>query len=63
LIFEKKIGKNRNYKLSNEKELERMNFCAEMWDYDLKSLKESLEDQSKKKLGNDYNIFDDDKVC
>lgn len=45
LIFEKKIGKNRIYSLNKEKALEMMNFFAGMWDYNLKSLKEFLENQ------------------
>lgn len=45
LIFEKKIGKNRIYSLHKEKALEMMNFFAGMWDYNLKSLKEFLENQ------------------
>lgn len=45
LIFEKKIGKNRIYSLNKEKALEMMNFFAGLWDYNLKCLKEFLENQ------------------
>jgi ArsR family transcriptional regulator, arsenate/arsenite/antimonite-responsive transcriptional repressor len=45
LIFEQKVGKNRIYSLNKEKALEMMNFFAGMWDYNLKSLKEFLENQ------------------
>jgi hypothetical protein len=38
-------GKNRIYSLNREKALEMMNFFAGMWDYNLKSLKEFLENQ------------------
>jgi ArsR family transcriptional regulator, arsenate/arsenite/antimonite-responsive transcriptional repressor len=43
LILEQKVGKNRIYSLNKEKALEMMNFFAGMWDYNLKSLKEFLE--------------------
>ena len=45
LILEEKVGKNRIYSLNKEKALEMMNFFAGMWDYNLKSLKEFLENQ------------------
>ena len=45
LILEQKVGKNRIYSLNKEKTLEMMNFFAGMWDYNLKSLKEFLENQ------------------
>jgi len=45
LILENKIGKNRIYSLNKSKALEMMNFFAGMWDYNLKSLKEFLENQ------------------
>jgi DNA-binding transcriptional ArsR family regulator len=45
LILEQKVGKNRIYSLNKEKVLEMMNFFAGMWDYNLKSLKEFLENQ------------------
>jgi len=45
LILEQKVGKNRIYSLNKEKALEMMNFFAAMWDYNLKSLKEFLENQ------------------
>lgn len=44
-ILEQKVGKNRIYSLNKEKALEMMNFFAGMWDYNLKSLKEFLENQ------------------
>jgi hypothetical protein len=43
--LENKIGKNRIYSLNKEKALEMMNFFAGMWNYNLKSLKEFLENQ------------------
>jgi len=45
LILENKIGKNRIYSLNREKALEMMNFFVGMLDYNLKSLKEFLENQ------------------
>jgi ArsR family transcriptional regulator, arsenate/arsenite/antimonite-responsive transcriptional repressor len=48
LILEHKIGKNRIYSLNKEKALEMMNFFAGMCDYNLKSLKEFLENQKLK---------------
>jgi ArsR family transcriptional regulator, arsenate/arsenite/antimonite-responsive transcriptional repressor len=45
LILEKNIGKNRIYSLNKEKALEMMNFFAGMWEYNLKRLKEFLENQ------------------
>jgi ArsR family transcriptional regulator, arsenate/arsenite/antimonite-responsive transcriptional repressor len=45
LILEQKVGKNRIYSLNKQKALEMMNFFAGMWDYNLKSLKEFLENQ------------------
>jgi DNA-binding transcriptional ArsR family regulator len=45
LVVENKIGKNRIYSLNREKALEMMNFFAGIWDYNLKSLKEFLENQ------------------
>lgn len=49
LVTENKIGKNRVYSLNIEKTLEMMKFFAEIWDYNLKGLKESLENQSPQK--------------
>ena len=58
LIFEKKIGKNRIYSLNKEKALEMMNFFAGMWDYNLKSLKEFLENQKvTKNMSNDFTVI------
>lgn len=54
LILENKIGKNRIYSLNRQKALEMMNFFAEMWNYNLKSLKEFLENQ---KVGRRKSIF------
>lgn len=45
LVVQNKIGKNRIYSLNREKALEMMNFFAGIWDYNLKSLKEFLENQ------------------
>jgi DNA-binding transcriptional ArsR family regulator len=45
LILENKIGMNRIYSLNREKALEMLNLFAGMWDYNLKSLKEFLENQ------------------
>jgi ArsR family transcriptional regulator, arsenate/arsenite/antimonite-responsive transcriptional repressor len=45
LIKEKKIGKNRIYSLNTEKAYEMMQFFASMWGYNLKSLKELLENE------------------
>ncbi|MGI0033619.1 MAG: metalloregulator ArsR/SmtB family transcription factor [Nitrososphaeraceae archaeon] len=45
LILENKVGKYRIYSLNKAKALEMMNFFAGMWDYNLKSLKEFLENQ------------------
>ena len=49
LVTENKIGKNRVYSLNREKTLEMMKFFTELWDYNLKGLKESLENQSPQK--------------
>ena len=54
LIREKKIGKNRIYSLNTEKTYEMMKFFASMWGYNLRSLKELLENQQKKM--NDFTI-------
>lgn len=47
LIRERKIGKNRIYSLNREKTLEMMKFFAGMWEYNLNSLKELLENEQK----------------
>jgi DNA-binding transcriptional ArsR family regulator len=47
LIRERKIGKNRIYSLNREKTLEMMKFFAGMWEYNLSSLKELLENEQK----------------
>ena len=45
LIKEKKVGKNRIYSLNPEKTYEMMQFFANIWGYNLKSLKELLENE------------------
>jgi ArsR family transcriptional regulator, arsenate/arsenite/antimonite-responsive transcriptional repressor len=45
LIREKKVGKNRIYSLNPEKTYEMMQFFASMWGYNLRSLKELLENE------------------
>ena len=47
LIREKKIGKNRIYSLNTEKTFEMMKFFAGIWEYNLRGLKELLENQRK----------------
>src|SRR5215216_2938066 len=48
LITEKKQGKNRLYSLNREKTLEMIQFFEEMYDYNLKSLKEYVENKGRK---------------
>jgi ArsR family transcriptional regulator, arsenate/arsenite/antimonite-responsive transcriptional repressor len=52
LITEKKQGKNKLYSLNRAKTLELVQFFEEMYDYNLKSLKEYIEnkDEGRKKL-------------
>jgi len=47
LIRAKKIGKNRIYSLNTDKTYEMMKFFASMWTYNLRSLKELLENEQK----------------
>ena len=48
LITEKKQGKNRLYSLNREKTLELVQFLEDMYDYNLKSLKEYVESKARK---------------
>ena len=48
LITEKKQGKNRLYSLNREKTLELVQFLEDMYDYNLKSLKEYVENKRGK---------------
>ena len=47
LIRDRKIGKNRIYSLNREKTLGMMKFFSSMWEYNLNSLKELLENEQK----------------
>ena len=49
LITEKKRGKNRFYSLNEGKSLEVIKFLEEMYDYNLSSLKEYIENKEKKR--------------
>jgi ArsR family transcriptional regulator len=49
LITEKKQGKNRFYSLNRHRTLELVEFFENMYDYNLKSLKEYIESDKKKK--------------
>ena len=49
LVVEKKKGKNRIYSLNKEKSKEITQFFEKLWDYQLQSLKEHLENKEKKK--------------
>jgi ArsR family transcriptional regulator len=52
LITEKKHGKNRFYSLNRKRTLELVAFLENMYDYNLKSLKEYVESKEKnKKIG------------
>jgi DNA-binding transcriptional ArsR family regulator len=48
LITEKKQGKNRFYSLNRHRTLELVEFFEDMYDYNLKSLKEYVEGKEKK---------------
>jgi ArsR family transcriptional regulator len=48
LITERKQGKNRFYSLKRDKSLELIKFLEEMYDYNLSSLKEYVENKEKK---------------
>src|SRR5690242_936576 len=49
LIMEKKQGKNRYYSLNRKKTLELVEFFEDIYDYNLKSLKEYVENKEQKK--------------
>jgi ArsR family transcriptional regulator len=49
LITEKKQGKNRFYSLNRKKGLELVDFFEDIYDYNLKSLKEYVEAKERKK--------------
>jgi DNA-binding transcriptional ArsR family regulator len=49
LIREKKMGKNRFYSLNRDKTLELIKFLEEMYDYNLSSLKEYVENKEKQR--------------
>jgi ArsR family transcriptional regulator len=48
LITEKKQGKNKLYSLNRAKTLELVQFFEEMYDYNLKSLKEYIENKDRR---------------
>jgi ArsR family transcriptional regulator, arsenate/arsenite/antimonite-responsive transcriptional repressor len=52
LITEKKQGKNRLYSLNRERTLELVQFFEEIYDYNLKSLKEYVENKQTRKKNN-----------
>jgi ArsR family transcriptional regulator, arsenate/arsenite/antimonite-responsive transcriptional repressor len=49
LIREKKQGKNRFYSLNRDKSLELIKFLEEIYDYNLSSLKEYVENKEKQR--------------
>jgi DNA-binding transcriptional ArsR family regulator len=49
LITEKKQGKNRFYALNRDKTLELVEFFEDIYDYDLKSFKEYIENKERKR--------------
>ena len=49
LITEKKQGKNRFYSLNRHRTLELVEFFEDMYDYNLKSLKEYVENKERKR--------------
>src|SRR5438093_7252689 len=49
LITEEKLGKNRLYSLNRKRMFELVAFLEEMYDYNLKSLKEYVENKEKRK--------------
>jgi ArsR family transcriptional regulator, arsenate/arsenite/antimonite-responsive transcriptional repressor len=49
LVTEKKQGKNRFYSLNRNKSLEIVEFLEEMYDYNLSSLKEYVENRERRK--------------
>jgi ArsR family transcriptional regulator len=57
LITEKKQGKNRFYSLNRHITLELVEFFEDMYDYNLKSLKEYVEGKEKKKKKSDSHHY------
>jgi len=55
LITEEKQGKNRLYSLNRKRTFELVAFLEEMYDYNLKSLKEYVENKEKRKRKNNDN--------
>ena len=53
LVAERKQGKNRFYSLNRKKSLKLVEFFEEMYDYNLNSLKEYVENKEKKKKKNE----------
>ena len=49
LISEKKQGKNRLYTLNRDRTLELVEFFEDIYDYNLKSLKEYIENKERKR--------------
>jgi ArsR family transcriptional regulator len=49
LITEKKQGKNRFYSLNRKRSLELVEFFEDIYDYNLKSLKEYVENKGRKR--------------
>ena len=49
LVWERKEGKNRFYSLNRKRTLELVEFFEDIYDYNLKSLKEYVETKDKKK--------------
>ena len=56
LITEKKQGKNRFYSLNRHRTLELVEFFEDMYDYNLKSLKEYVESKEEKQEDGDSMI-------
>jgi ArsR family transcriptional regulator, arsenate/arsenite/antimonite-responsive transcriptional repressor len=56
LIMERKQGKNRFYSLNRRTSPEIVNFLENMYDYNLHSLKEYVENKNKKNKKSDKNI-------
>ena len=56
LIAERKLGKNRFYSLNRKKSLKLIEFFEDMYDYNLNSLKEYVENKEKKKKNNDNSF-------
>ena len=53
LVAERRQGKNRFYSLNRKKSLKLVEFFEEMYDYNLNSLKEYVENKEKKKKKNE----------